>query len=474
MSPYRAFQQARRATFATQLPAAVQRTVRATDDLRSRLRPDWGSGPKPLEETVRQAIAATRELVTELPFPLPPDLRYVRAVGVEADIAGRRASIDEGMVWLELNYQTRLGARGSALVPVQVREGQVVQPSVFLIDGTMRIISPSTVHELVRAGQLHHVPPARPQYSAPQTPAEARAWQEQRTFQGPEPRANPGMFSTAEARDLLRAALQGQGAFDQESGRQAAQRQPATGDMALQHGPAVQVGDRMLVPILFHPDQVVAMSDGNLANAIRSYIQRCGSQQGRYGWGMVAGIRVEELDRKAGFALASFKSSEIAAPQYAADTLRLAARGPGHDGSMLDPAERAEAGEAPDLHVGDRVCTKRKVEIRTRGGSVFELARGACGRVVRDVFGDGLHLAVAFDVYPSGPVTVAASDLRADGHTEAAASSGPGLDQIVAEIEGLRSKGYGPMDVILTTRQRYGERGDQALAQARQRGLLDA
>jgi hypothetical protein len=162
----------------------------------------------------------------------------------------------------------------------------------------------------------------------------------------------------------------------------------------------------------------------------------------------------------------SFKSSEISAPQLSAadfdDLAKKAAIGPSQEETHLQPAERDKTLQ---FHVGEDVTLTKGQLLRNRGGGVDTVPKGTKGKIVGDMFGDGLTLKVVFDKVSPQPMIIPASHLKNASSVTA--------DKVINEIANLRRAGYSPIDVILTARQRYGALGEEALKAAKTKGLLD-
>jgi hypothetical protein len=515
---------------------ALRREGGGVWDLREKLQGNWGA-PKTANECIRQAVTATRDLLSEFPFPSPPDIHYM---GMKSLRMASDHRVDDGVIMLEASFLTKSGVRNHTQIPVLVRQGQVLQPSVFLVEGTAKVISPSAVDDLLKQGTFSHPSMPRTPFGAPLSPAESNDWRQTKKDVGPVPRVNPGMFSTASKRVALRGGaasiehrtaeqiyfgefterMQDRGyrgskelwnalasgdlnprgfdpaevaearnmvegvdmvddanpasndepLWDRDARRTAGlpnNLPPARGDLRLQATPATRVGDRVMTTVKWDPDQVSGMSDGNVLNMVRSFVLELGTKKEWRDWGTIADVQIDYFDRDLGEADVTFKSSEISAPQLAGADLRMAALGPDRsedDATDLDPAEREDIDQ--NLHVGDEVKLTEAFPSRSRGGKTYDLPKGSKGHVVKDVFGDGVHLEVQF--HDEVRTVVPAEMLKRASQRQAQT-----VPQVLNEIESLRSCGYSPVDVILTMRQRYGSLGDQALSQARKQKMLD-
>lgn len=665
-------------------------------DLQERLNGDSFGKPSTLPETIKKAVATVRDTLDQIgEFPIPPVIEYQSIRSVRAASGGTEQTplIADGVIMLQARFLTKTGVRDSFDVPVLVREGQVVQPSVILHDGTMKVLAPSSVREMVARGTFTQQAPSRGLFTGPLSHDEVLQWNHIERDSKTRTRLNPGMFSVNGSRDLLRAAVRGDVQFDEaqrsaqynipsspsagggddqrsgwddwrtcpgcgalrnmafhnskirpgvqegkkydlcgdcedagktagrrvarsscpecngrgwdwlyspEDGRQQGKKdcpkcggsgdadalpkstvgaacpscygkgyeedwqggrsvcstckgtsrtasraaqlgeQPSRAHMGFEATPGSRVGDRIVTMITWDPDRVESMSDQNLQHSIRSFVLELGSKKEWRDWGTIADVQIDEFDR-GGSARVSFKSSEISAPQlsaadfedlskkgrrtaatmmepgkfyqwrnqyikivgpaqsgYAASQGALdaelvshpsdpthkvlvfprdfgewnevpessvpktAAIGPSQDETHLQPAERDKTLQ---FHVGEEVKLTKGQLLRNRGGGVDTVPKGTVGKVVGDMFGDGLTLKVVFDSVSPQPMVIPASHVK---HASSVTA-----EKVVDEIANLRRAGYSPIDVILTARQRYGTLGEEALRQAKTKGLLD-
>jgi hypothetical protein len=370
--------------------------------------------------------------------------------------------IADGIVMLHARFLTKTGVRDSFDVPVLIRDGQVLQPSVIMHEGRMKVLAPSSVKEMVARGTFVQEAPPRGLFSGPMTHAEIGQWNQIERDSRTTERMNPGMFSVSSSANLLRAAVRGDVAFRQAQ----LGEQPSRAAMGLKATPAARVGDRIVTQLTWDVDATEAMGDHNLQHALKSYVLELGTKKEWRDWGTIADVQIDEFDRDAGTARASFKSSEISAPQLSGadfdDLTKNAAIGPSQDETDLQPAER-EQGDR--FHIGDTVKLTKGQLLRNRGGGTDTVTKGTKGQVVGDMFGDGLTLKIVFEDVSSEPMIIPASHVKKASTVTA--------EKIVQEIENLRRGGYSPIDVIPTVRQRYGLLGETALKQAKAKGLLD-
>jgi hypothetical protein len=330
---------------------------------------------------------------------------------------------------------------------------------------------------MVARGTFSQQMPARGLFSGPLTHEDVVHQNKiERSFKT-RTRMNPGMFSVNGSQELLRAAVRGEVAFNR-----AAQlgEQPSRASMRFEASPGTRIGDRIVTEVTWEPERLDAMSDQNIHHAIESFVLELGSKKEWRDWGTIADVQIDEFDRDGGSARVSFKSSEISAPQLSganfedltkegaraaavtATVQRTAAIGPSQEIDHLQPAERDKTKQ---FHIGETVKLTKGQLLRNRGGGIDTVAKGTQGKIVGDMFGDGLTLKVVFDEISSQPMVIPASHLK---HASSVTA-----EKVIDEIVNLRRAGYSPIDVILTARQRYGQLGEEALRQAKVQGLLD-
>lgn len=461
--------------------SAVREAASGSWDLKERLNGEGVGRPSTLPETIRKVIASVRGTLDSIgEFPIPPTIEYqsVRSIRAAAGGTERNPLIADGVIMLHARFITKTGVRDEFDVPVMIREGQVVQPSVIVHGGTLKVLAPSSIREMVASGTFTQQAPSRGQFSAPLSHDEAIQWNQVERSYKTRTRLNPGMFSVSASSTLLRAAVRGDHAF--EGAQRTAQlgAQPSRAAMGFSASPGTRVGDRIVTQITWEPERVEGMGDANLQYAIRSYVLELGTKKEWRDWGTIADVQVDGLDREDGSARVSFKSSEISAPQLsgaafedldrsASISRRCAAIGPSQDETHLEPAERDRSGQ---FHIGDEVKLTKGQLLRNRGGGTEVVPKGTVGKVVGDIFGDGLNLKVVFEDVSPQQMVIPASHIK---RASVAVIAGVTAEKIITEIANLRQAGYSPIDAILTTRKRYGGLGEAALKQAKTDGLLD-
>jgi DNA-directed RNA polymerase subunit RPC12/RpoP len=430
-----------------------------------RTRSTEGTRVKNLPEAIRQSVVATRALLNTFEFPTPPKISYTGVKKMERS-ADRNSTIGDGIVMLEAGFYTTSGVKNFIEIPVEIRNGMVVQPSVFFHQGSMEIIAPSSINRVIAQGTFHQPQNSRGQYAAPLSPQESSSWYEQQNSPGMQVyRVNPGMYgkmariassdpelarlcekyydslnaqegdvegmaqeltgfiqnnesypvdidevfdwlddqikkgrfveaqqqpetdvlpvlpgrkaqedvcsvcgwpsayggdhedcangknarkaSAADYRcDTCGSQLMVKGSdrddggltmwecapcgrlFDDTEVKVAQMgHQPSRAELKMKATPASLIGDRVHTKITFDPDASQQMSDGNITNAIRSFVRELGTRVEWRNWGTIGDTQIESMDRSKGTCEVSFKSSETSAPQLSPAQLKDASSG---------------------------------------------------------------------------------------------------------------------------------------------------
>lgn len=420
------------------------------------------------------------------------------------------------VIMLKLGFSSISGVRHQLDVPVLAREGKVVDPSVFMVNGAPRIIAPSAISDLIRSSsfsaplQVHHM------YGPPKTLQQSQETYKMTQTTPPIPRSNRHMFSAA------RAAMAGPEEFsrfqnraqmteavrlldewqlpmpqsDEEiqkildqlsidnnidpmdaleaidivyelwnrqasaANRTAHNLPPAAGDVKLSLLPVSQHGNRLLAMVSFDAEQSRRMSDGYLRQIAVTYLK---SQVIQRRLGFVADVQVTAIDRNACAVHLNFTSTKVNMPQLHGGQVRVAALAPQQQKDHLDPAERApDQSEFPKI--SDSVTLKKDLTVTSRGGISTTFDKGATGLVVGDVQGDGLMLVVCF---PGGTAQVPRQHVKA-----AKEAAGDPVQSVVDVVSQLRKSGYAPIDAIMRARDLFGTHAEAGLRRAKGLGLI--
>lgn len=152
------------------------------------------------------AISMVREILDQYSLPNRPNLGYS---GIRAARLASNNKIDGGVITVHAEFRTRTGVNVGIDVPVEVREGQLIEPSVVVVNGSPRIIAQSTFDDIVSHNTFKEQARIRPIYSAPLTSEQNAAELEHRREQT---RVNKGLFSASKNREVLRNIVAGKAA----------------------------------------------------------------------------------------------------------------------------------------------------------------------------------------------------------------------------------------------------------------------
>lgn len=243
----------------------------------------------------QHAVQVARDLLNSFRMPSMPKLSYS---GIRnAKTAQSSSKLEDGVVTVFAEIRTISGVNVGFDIPMEIREGELMDPSVVVIDGAPRIIAQSTFDDLVERSTMYDLPPVRELYSAPiPQNAASDAYGNRMKMK----RVNTGLFSLGANVQALKDAVAG-------------------------------------------------------------------------------------------------KNSRLAAVEdYDADDKH---EKPDHDRNhqdddWLDPAERYHQ---HDLHVGQEVSLKEALEVKERGGAVYDLPKGAKCKILRDHAGDNKSFVVRFE-----------------------------------------------------------------------------
>src|SRR5579872_3227391 len=189
-------------------------------DMRDRM--TRGERPRTTAQFVQKAIETTRDLLDTFDFPVQPRLQYTGVKTFRRASDELNAPVEDGIIMLTASFVTQSGVKNEVGIPVLVRDGMIVQPSVMFHEGTMKVIAPSSVNQIIATGTFDQPLPSRGQFSGPLSRQEQTNWFEQSTNPHMDrSRFAPGMFGKLSTRELLRAAVRGDRDFSRVAQQQA-------------------------------------------------------------------------------------------------------------------------------------------------------------------------------------------------------------------------------------------------------------
>ncbi|APU88872.1 hypothetical protein Rctr197k_043 [Virus Rctr197k] len=146
------------------------------------------------------AILIVRQVLGEYDLPTEVDLRYH---GIKRASGHGAYSVDEGIVYVQATLRSISGPRHHIDIPVIIREGRVLAPSILLHQGTPRILTQHTFDDIIGMGEFTAKAPDRPNMYAP--PPDKDASSPQREV----PRLAPNMFRPLPSRAIISSAVRG-------------------------------------------------------------------------------------------------------------------------------------------------------------------------------------------------------------------------------------------------------------------------
>lgn len=154
------------------------------------------------------ALLVVRNALSEYDLPTKVDLRYH---GMHRTSGHGAYAMDEGIVMVQADFASMAGAKHSVEIPVVVKSGRMLDPSVLIHNGVKRIITQHTFDDIIGMGEFKQRVPDRLTMFSPPPGKDAKPAQRQ------VPIVNPGMYSvlprrmtTGQKRAAIQAAVSGQ------------------------------------------------------------------------------------------------------------------------------------------------------------------------------------------------------------------------------------------------------------------------
>jgi hypothetical protein len=151
-----------------------------------------------------EAVKMVRELMSQYIWPTAPKLAYtgMRRTSVRLD----QEEVDAGVITVSGELRSPLGVDVAFDVPVEIRAGRLLEPSIMVFGGHPRVISQSTIDTVVRDNNTYMDTPVRPIYGAPLDKNEAAV---RKPFH--QERRSPGLFAVAGKQAALREFVRTKG-----------------------------------------------------------------------------------------------------------------------------------------------------------------------------------------------------------------------------------------------------------------------
>jgi hypothetical protein len=97
------------------------------------------------------AHQAVREVLNELHFPLGWEAKYS---GVKRASGQGAYGVIDGVIDMQVEFKSKIGAKHYVTVPVFVRSGRVLNPGVLVHNGRIRVITQNAIDDIVKAADL--------------------------------------------------------------------------------------------------------------------------------------------------------------------------------------------------------------------------------------------------------------------------------------------------------------------------------
>lgn len=152
-------------------------------------------GPIDRQNVPVEAIRLVSEFIGQFTWPMPPVLTY-RGMRTATRDEKTPAVDADAQVILSAQVVTMTGCRKEIEIPVHVRAGKLLEPSVVLVDGVPRILAQSLVDEIVRQGTFRQkVDPRGGMFGGPMGPEEYAAYAELDDQYKTQDRYSRGMYA---------------------------------------------------------------------------------------------------------------------------------------------------------------------------------------------------------------------------------------------------------------------------------------
>ena len=146
------------------------------------------------------ALLLVRQALAEYSIPTEVDLRYH---GIRRAVGHGAFGMNEGIVFVQATLHSMSGPRHHVDIPVIVRQGRALAPSILLHNGNPRILTQNTIDDILSLGEFTAQIPDRPHMFAPGPDKGATAPRRE------VPRLAPNMFAVLPSRSMIASAVRG-------------------------------------------------------------------------------------------------------------------------------------------------------------------------------------------------------------------------------------------------------------------------
>lgn len=147
------------------------------------------------------ALLIVRQALAEYRLPTEVELRYQ---GMKRASGHSGFAMDEGIVFVEATLHSMSGPQHHVDVPVIVRGGRILAPSILIHNGNKRVLAQSTFDDIIGMGEFKVSIPDRAHMFAPPPDRDAASRPRKQV-----PLLRPGMFSVQPSRQLIAGAVRG-------------------------------------------------------------------------------------------------------------------------------------------------------------------------------------------------------------------------------------------------------------------------
>lgn len=148
------------------------------------------------------AVAFVRGIISHYRMPSEPKLGYSGIRNVRT--AAHSSTVMDGVIIVTASVRTPSNVYINFDIPVEIRDGQMLEPSVIVHHGAPRVIAQSTFDEITTRHTAHEVKPVREMYAKP---LDKKVSDHLYSHRVKTTRRSPGMFSVKANRDEIRRAI---------------------------------------------------------------------------------------------------------------------------------------------------------------------------------------------------------------------------------------------------------------------------
>jgi hypothetical protein len=160
----------------------------------------------------QHAIKVAREVLDGYRLPAMPKLSYSGMRNTKT--ATDSSKLEDGVITIFAEMKTISGINIGFDIPIEIRAGKILEPSVVVVEGAPRVIAQSTFDDLVERSTMHDTRPVRDMFSPPMPNDVANKAYSNRSKVT---RVNTGMFSLGANRKALADAIAGRSASIKEA-----------------------------------------------------------------------------------------------------------------------------------------------------------------------------------------------------------------------------------------------------------------